>query len=202
MASSSEASRVLIYLLRRDLRLADNPIFHELSRLQKSKDTPPITHFLPIYIFSASQIEVSGFIPNSSSGNPSPSPYPECRSRIAGFWRCGPHRAKFLGESVWNLKSGLETLGSGLVIRVGLVKDVINSVLDGYKCHSPGKVEVAGIWMTEEESTEEKDEESDVREAAGNYGVDFRLFRDEKYYIDEYTCPVYAPPSKASRHPD
>ena len=70
--------RVLIYLLRRDLRLADNPIFNDVSRtFQQSQH--PYTHFLPIYVFPAQQIEVSGFLSSDSER----SPFPEARSNVA-----------------------------------------------------------------------------------------------------------------------
>ena len=84
---------VLIYVLRRDLRLDDNPVFHEISRLYLSKKAQ-FTHVLPLYVFNASQIEVAGFSTGSRS------PYPEARSAVGKFWRCGPHRARFLCESV------------------------------------------------------------------------------------------------------
>lgn len=169
--------RVLIYLLRRDLRLADNPIFHEVSQnFQQSHQ--PYTHFLPIYVFAAQQIEVSGFL---SSDNDR-SPFPEARSKAAGFWRCGRQRATFLAESVWDLKQSLHSIGSGLEIRVGLAGQVIQDLLKAFK---KVNVEVVAIWMTEEEGAEEKNEEVDVKEAAEKAGSKFRLCRDEKYYLDD-----------------
>ena len=75
----SQPNRILIYLLRRDLRLADNPIFHELARLN-SQSKKPFTHLLPVYVFPAQQVEVSGFVADGES-----SPYPEARSKVGGF---------------------------------------------------------------------------------------------------------------------
>lgn len=169
--------RVLIYLLRRDLRLSDNPIFHEIAKtLQQSQR--PYTHLLPIYVFAAQQIEVSGFISSDSER----SPFPEARSEAAGFWRCGPHRATFLAESVWDLKKSLGKVGSGLEIRVGMAGQVIKDTLEAFK---EQKTEVVGVWMTDEEGVEEKKEERDVKEAAQNADIDFKLWTDEKYFIDE-----------------
>jgi deoxyribodipyrimidine photo-lyase len=171
--------RVLIYVLRRDLRLCDNPVFHEISRLAQQSQGP-FTHVLPLYVFAAPQIEVSGLLadPNSKS------PFPEARSELGRFWRCGPHRAKFLAESVWELKSTLDALGSGLVIRAGLLGTIVEDLLKQFK--QAGKdVSVSAVWMTEEEGVEEKREERDVRRAAENSGADFKLWLDEKYYIDE-----------------
>ena len=45
--------------------------------------------------------------------------------------------------------------------------------------------EVVGVWMTDEEGVEEKKEERDVKEAAQNADTDFKLWTDEKYFIDE-----------------
>lgn len=172
-------SRVLIYLLRRDLRLADNPVFHDISRtFPQSKH--PHTHVLPLYVFSAQQIEVSGFLSSSDSR----SPYPEARSQHGGFWRCGPHRATFLAESIWDLKTALEEAGSGLTIRVGMVGDVVKDLLDGFK--KSGSAEVSGLWMTSEEGVEEKREEQEARRAVEAEGKEFRLWTDEKYFVDEY----------------
>ena len=169
--------RVLIYLLRRDLRLADNPIFHEISKtFQQSQH--PYALLLPIYVFAAQQIEVSGFLTSDSLR----SPFPEARSNTAGFWRCGHHRAKFLAESVWDLKNSLAEVGSGLEIRVGMAGQVIDDLLKAFKNES---TEVAGVWMTDEEGVEEKREEKDVKRAAEGAGIDFKLWVDEKYYVDE-----------------
>lgn len=171
------SSRVLIYLLRRDLRFADNPIFNEISKACQQSQTT-YTHLLPVYVFPAQQVEVSGFL-NSDSDR---SPFPEARSKVAGFWRCGPHRAKFLAESVWDLKQSLIDIGSGLEIRVGMVGQVVREILTASKQHN---TEITGVWMTEEEGVEEKREEQDVKRVAEEFGVGFKSWADEKYYIDE-----------------
>jgi deoxyribodipyrimidine photo-lyase len=180
--------RVLIYLLRRDLRIADNPILHEISKtFQQSPH--PYTHLLPVYVFAAQQIEVSGFLSSDSDR----SPFPEARSNVAGFWRCGPHRAKFLAESVWDLKKSLGHVGSGLEIRVGMVGQVVKEMLDAFQKES---TEVVGVWMTSEEGVEEKREEQDVRRAAEGGKAEFKLWTDEKYYVDEWDSQANFPSRK------
>ena len=180
------SQRVLIYLLRRDLRLSDNPILHDISKsFQQSQR--PYTHLLPIYVFSAQQVEVSGFLTSDTDR----SPFPEARSNAAGFWRCGPRRAKFLAESVWELKKSMQGVESGLEIRVGMVGQVIKDLLDAFKQE---KVEVVGVWMTEEEGVEEKREEADVKNAVEKAGTRFKLWIDEKYYVDEYAIVIRARP--------
>jgi deoxyribodipyrimidine photo-lyase len=166
-------SNILIYLLRRDLRISDNPIFNALAT-QKDHG---FTHFLPLYIFHAQQIELSGFTKDENTK----SPYPEARSRFGGFWRCGPRRAEFLAESIWNLKGGLEKIGSGLCIRAGTVADVMNTILE-----FGGEKKIGAVWVTKEEGVEEGRDENDIKLACRKVGADFRLWADEKYLIDEY----------------
>lgn len=171
-----ENNQALIYLIRRDLRISDNPILHHLST-QKDQH---FKYLLPLYIFNAQQVEVSGFIPE---GDGAKSPYPEARSQVGGFWRCGPHRAKFLAESVWDLKGGLEKLGSGLCIRAGSTLDVIRELLP--QLGGDRGLKVSAIWMVGEESVEESTGERAVRDACTEADVDFKLWNDEKYLIDE-----------------
>lgn len=170
--------RVLIYLLRRDLRVADNPILNEIGKISQQSQHA-FTHLLPVYVFAAQQIEVSGFQLSDSER----SPFPQARSQAGGFWRCGPHRAKFLAESVWDAKRRLSNLGSGLELRVGMAGQVIGEMLDAFK---QANTEVAGVWMTEDVGIEEKQEERDVRRAAERAETEFRLWVDEKYYVDEW----------------
>lgn len=180
--SNMSSPRVLIYLLRRDLRLADNPIFSEVS---KAFQQSHFTHFLPIYIFAAQQIEVSGFLKDNER-----SPFPEARSNAAGFYRCGHHRAKFLAESVFDLKKALYNTGSGLEIRVGLAGQVIQDLIRALKNES---ADVVGVWMTGEEGMEEKREERDVKQVADRTGTSFKIWTDEKYYIDDRDIPFGNP---------
>ena len=157
--------------------MSDNPILHSISQFSK-QSKQPFTHLIPLYVFPSQQIEVSGFLSDESLK----SPFPEARSAAGGFWRCGPHRAKFLGESVWDVKKGLEQLGSGLVIRVGRVGEVVESLIEGLEG------EVGALWMTSEEGVEEKREEREVRDVIKGKGV-FKLWTDEKYFVDE--CVLY-----------
>ncbi|KAK5175090.1 uncharacterized protein LTR77_000227 [Saxophila tyrrhenica] len=181
-----KSSRVLIYLLRRDLRLADNPIFHEIGKLN-SQSQKPFTHLLPVYVFPAAQVEVSGFLASDDQR----SPYKEARSEVGHFFRCGRLRAKFLAESVWDLKDDLSKTGSGLEIRVGTMQDVVKSLLDGFK--QQDDVEVHGLWMTSEEGWEEKIEEKEVKDLVRDDGKEFKLWTDEKYFVDDRDLPFQDP---------
>ncbi|KAK5653391.1 hypothetical protein OQA88_8876 [Cercophora sp. LCS_1] len=86
-------SNILVYVLRRDLRVADNPILHHLA-----SNNHGFTHILPIYVFQAHQVEVSGFLVNGAK-----SPYPEARSRVGRYWRCGPRHC---GSGKTNYRHG------------------------------------------------------------------------------------------------
>ena len=217
MSPTTQSSpSVLIYLLRRDLRVADNPIFCEISKAygqwQKSsrpkassgtqngssdegvrlnlddlsvkpKSPNHFTHLLPLYVFPAQQVEVSGFLAPETK-----SPYPEARSQVGNFWRCGPHRAKFLGETLWNLKDNLKKNGSDLVLRAGLVADVTSSLMQELKEKG---TEVSAVWMTAEEGVEEKREEREIRRMVQDAGKNFKLWADEKYFVDEYVLSQY-----------
>ncbi|RFU32596.1 hypothetical protein B7463_g3734, partial [Scytalidium lignicola] len=187
-------SNLLIYILRRDLRQTDNPILHTLA----TSSDHGFTHLLPVYIFPAQQIEVSGFlVPSEDATAPtSKSPYPEAKSKVGGFWRCGPHRAKFLAESVWDLKSSLEDVGSGLCVRVGMVPDVVSGLVEGFQGSNEDeskRFNVGAVWMTSEEATEEKEEEKCTKEACEGLGVEFKLWRDEKYFVDDRDLPFSDP---------
>ncbi|KAI5371153.1 putative cryptochrome/DNA photolyase class 1, cryptochrome/DNA photolyase, FAD-binding protein [Septoria linicola] len=178
--------RVLVYLLRRDLRLADNPIFNEVARLNEQSQKP-FTHILPVYVFAAEQVEVSGFL----SSDQEKSPYKEARSRVGKFWRCGSHRVTFAAESVWDLKQDLKQIDSDLVVRVGSVKDAVRSILDGYRGRDDA--EIHGLWMTSEEGWEEQNEEKAVKAMLEKDDKEFKLWTDEKYYVDDRDIPFKEP---------
>lgn len=166
-------SNVLVYLVRHDLRLSDNPIFH---RLASTKDHG-FTELLPVYIFPAQQFEVSGFIQDGSA-----SPYPEAKSKVSRVWRTGPHRAKFVTQCVWDLKKNLESVGSGLIIRVGYTTDVISGLMEDL---SQKQAKVGAVWITKEEGVEERRDQKAISALCEKFGADLTLFEDEKYFIDE-----------------
>ncbi|KAF2017168.1 cryptochrome [Aaosphaeria arxii CBS 175.79] len=211
MARRVTKPRILICILRRDVRLSDNPIFHHASQafidydshpetpdtnsredsMISDTEVPDFTHLLPVYIFPANQVEVSGFLASDSKR----SPYPEARSQIAGVWRTGPHRAKFMAEGAWNLKERLEGLecGSGLDLRVGMIGDVVENMLQWYakeKDDDGNTAEVSAIWMTADDGTEERADERDVKGIAAHYGVNVRVWEDEKYFVDDRDLPL------------
>lgn len=190
------APRILLYILRRDVRLSDNPIFHAASQHLKAarSSKPPtslssepssthFTHLLPVYIFPANQVEISGFLTKPSDKNP----YPEARSQVAKVWRTGPHRIRFMAEGVWDLRKKLEGLDcdAGLEVRVGRIPDVVSDILEWYSEAGENKGKITGVWMTDDDGTEEKGDEKSLRKLTEQHGVDFKVWKDEKFYVDE-----------------
>jgi deoxyribodipyrimidine photo-lyase len=102
-------------------------------------------------------------------------------------------RARFLAESVWDLKTGLQGIGSDLVIRVGTVQDAVRSILDGFK--DSNDVEVQSLWITSEEGWEERQEERQLKKLMEENEKEFELFPDEKYYINEYVLAIRTKPT-------
>lgn len=162
--------RILIYVLRHDLRLADNPVFHAIASQQH------ITHVLPLFVFNPVQYEVSGFL---SSSDEFRSPFPEARSRLGKFWRCGPYRAKFLAEALYDLKKDLQASGSDVIIRVGRSEEVVKGIVSALS--EAGHV-VQAVWMTKDCAYEEALEERAVKKVLPP-NTNFRVFHDNSTLI-------------------
>jgi deoxyribodipyrimidine photo-lyase len=165
-------NKLLVYLLRRDLRAIDNPILHHLATTDHG-----FTHLLPIYILPPHQIETSGFVVEGQK-----SPYPLAKSQVARFWRCGTHRAKFQAECIWDVKQNFENIGSGILVRIGKFDDVLKHLI---KSLNENNQSVDTVWMTEEPSKEELDDQNAVASVCSKEGINFKLWQDEKYFIDD-----------------
>ncbi|KAK1758703.1 putative cryptochrome [Echria macrotheca] len=165
--------RTLIYVVRRDLRVSDNPILHELATSANKQ----FTHLLPVYVFPADQVELSGFITDGSEN-----PYPPAKSPNGKYWRCGPFRAEFVGQAVWDLQQSLQALGSGLVIRVGKVAAVVGALVE--QLEKSGH-HVGAVWMASHEGSEEKRDEKAISKLCADKQAEFKLWADEKYLIDD-----------------
>lgn len=108
-----------------DLRLHDNPaLLHTINSLDK-----PHHLFLPVFFFDPRFV-----------GNNNPTAF--------GTSKCGPRRAKFLIESVANLRENMLKLGSGLVVSLGKPEDFFESL----RCRDDMAIQVT---CQEEVSSEE-----------------------------------------------
>ncbi|KAI0522278.1 cryptochrome [Xylaria bambusicola] len=172
---------VVIYLVRHDMRVKDNPI---LDRLASSKDHG-FTHLLPLHVIPPYQMEVSGFLKNGTK-----SPYPEARSEVGRFWRCGPHRARFIAQSLWNLKDNYIKLGNDLNIRIGKSHELLKDLINGLK---EQQIRVSAVWMIAEEGYEEEQEEKNLKEACSALGIQLEMCVDEKYFIDDRDLKLATP---------
>ncbi|KAK4659998.1 Mitochondrial cryptochrome [Podospora pseudocomata] len=175
MTVSKAPQNILIHIIRRDLRTSDNPLFHAAAT---APDEEKFDAYLPLYVFDAQQIDVSGFIHSAGATNPYGSP----RSQVAGYHRCGPHRAKFLGEAVWDLSETLKELKSGLFIRVGRIPDVVETLVSEL---AKKDARIGAVWMTSHEGSEEKADEKAVASLCKKVGAKWKLWVDEKYFIDD-----------------
>jgi deoxyribodipyrimidine photo-lyase len=165
--------KVLIYLFRNDLRVADHPVLDYLASVDHG-----FTHLLPVYVFPALQMDLSGFIQDEEQKQR----FQVKTSRVGHFPRCGPYRAKFIAESVWDLKSSLKSLDSDLLLRVGEHAEVVEDLVDAFQSR---KIDVGAVWMTGHVGSEEQDQEQAVSAACKVRNVKCKIWQDEKYFIDE-----------------
>ena len=108
--ASSKVKPLHIHLFRQqDLRLHDNPAL--CKTIDAAKRSADATGILPIFCFDPRIF-----------GNDALSEF--------GSIKCGPRRAKFVLESVADLRSNLEKQGSGLVVAHGKPEDVIQTLLN------------------------------------------------------------------------
>ncbi|KAL7956038.1 DNA photolyase, FAD-binding/Cryptochrome [Trichoderma compactum] len=175
--------RVVIYLVRRDLRVADNHILHLLSRYNINEEGT-YTHLLPVYILAPDRVETSGLLKDGER-----SPYPRALSEHSGVWKCGLHRVKFLAEAIWDMKERLEELDNGLIIRVGRFYETLKSIFLHYSSDKGGP-QISSVWMVKGNSPDEISEQQQVYAACYDFGIDYVKFRDRELFVDIRDAPM------------
>lgn len=85
----------------------------------------------------------------------------------------GVFRARFLAESVYDLKNRLQSVGSDLVVRFGQLEDVLENNI---KALQDAGDRVYGVWATKEICDEEVQQERRIEKMTGAYNVPLRLF--------------------------
>ncbi|PWN30767.1 cryptochrome, partial [Jaminaea rosea] len=163
---------VLICLLRLDLRIEDNalwhfahtghappstarPTSHNASKLPREEELfSRSTHLLPLYVFDEREVELSGLPGYVRKG-------PEARTQNFNFWKTGAFRARFIAESVYDLRSRLRDRGSDLCIRFGRVEDVVANLVKAFQDQSTN---VEGVWMQKEMTSGEVGVEERIEE--------------------------------------
>lgn len=174
---------VLICLLRFDLRIHDNPLFHYAhiphpppqhfspkahfqDRLVDEHDLHSTADYLlPVYVFDEREIELSGLPGYERQG-------PEARTQHFGFWKTGGFRARFISETVYDLRSRLREAGSDLLVRFGRPEDVIRNLVKGFKDQGDT---VEAVWMQKEMTHQEVRVESTIETSLKQYNVPLRM---------------------------
>ncbi|XP_053569753.1 cryptochrome DASH [Bombina bombina] len=142
-------ARTVICLLRNDLRLHDNEVLHWA---QRNAD-----YIVPLYCFD---------------------PRHYVQTYYYNFPKTGPHRLKFLLESVQDLRSTLKKRGSNLLLRRGKPEEIIENLV-----RQLGSV--SAVVLQAEATKEELDVESAVKQVCNRYGVKYQTFWGSTLYHRE-----------------
>ncbi|KDN44892.1 cryptochrome [Tilletiaria anomala UBC 951] len=190
---------ILICLLRLDLRIHDNALFHYAHR----PAAPPTreTWFAELCSASGQSTGASGDSEAFSrwadeaslhsqaqyllpvyvfdereielSGFPGyKREGPEARTKEYGFWKMSGFRARFTAESVYDLRSRLVERGSNLLIRFGKPEKVIANLVTALQAQGDF---VEGVWIQKEITHAEVQVENEIRTALNKRGVPLRF---------------------------
>ncbi|KAJ9112095.1 hypothetical protein QFC22_006395 [Naganishia vaughanmartiniae] len=107
------------------------------------------------------------------------------RSRLGNFWRVGRHRARFLVETVFDLKKTYDGKGGGLIVACGKPEEVAIKVVEALL--KSGK-RVEGVWTQKEVTTEEVTLLRRLRHGLEQSGVELHLV-DSKPMINPSDLP-------------
>ncbi|MEM9920381.1 MAG: DASH family cryptochrome [Bacteroidota bacterium] len=145
--------RVIVWF-RQDLRLHDNEaLAHAISNAEE---------ILPVFIFDPRVFEGT--------------------TRF-GFPKTGPHRAKFIIESVRDLRQSLRSLGSDLYVRVGKPEDEL--------FHLARLMKSSWIFCNRERTQEEVDVQDALEQKLWSVGQEIIYSRGKMlYYTQDLPFPV------------
>lgn len=135
---------LIIVWFRNDLRLHDNETLHEA--LQNA------THVLPVYCFDTRQFGTTAF----------------------GFPKTGAIRAKFLLETVRDLKLNLQDIGSDLVIKIGKPEEIVFALAKHHKAKA--------VYCQQEATDEEMLVEEQLERNLDTIGVGLKYFWGHTLY--------------------
>src|SRR5471030_2266711 len=141
------SERTILVWFRNDLRIHDNEILLEATR--KADKVLPVYCFDPYYF------------KRTASGNP----------------KTGNFRAKFLIESVADLRKNLQSLGSDLIIRIGHPAEVLPQLAEEY--------EVNEVYHHREVAYEETDISEQVETALWKIRLNLKHFIGHTMYHKE-----------------
>ncbi len=147
-------SKVSIVWFRNDLRLHDNEAFHEASFMS---DT-----VIPVYVFDPRVFGVKTSF---------------------GFEKTGAFRAKFILESVYDLRERLREKGSDLIIQVGYPEETLPKLGRENQAHY--------IFCNRERTHEEVQVQDTLEQTLWTYGMEVRYSRGKMlYYTADLPFPV------------
>lgn len=135
----------IIYWFRNDLRLHDNEGF-----LKATQDADEV---IPVFVFDTRQFK---------------------EIDLLGFPKTGTFRAKFLLESVQNLRDNLRKKGGNLLVRLGKPEIIISELAR--------ELTVSTVYTSKEAAQEETDIETALSKKLKVYNIDFEVFWQSTLY--------------------
>ena len=145
--------RSAIVWFRNDLRLLDNVVLREATRRSQ--------RVYPVYCFDPRQFS------ETALGEP----------------KTGSHRAKFLIESVTDLRQNLQKIGSDLIIRQGIPESVIVQLAR--------EVEATAVFASKEATSEEASVEAALEHNLNTQGIELMLeWQSTLFHIDDIPWPI------------
>jgi deoxyribodipyrimidine photolyase len=153
--SATKSKPLHFHWFRQDLRLHDNPALNKcIQNSNKSSKNDVSTGIVPIYCFD----------PRFLGGD---------TMTKFGSQKCGVMRAKFLLESVEDLRSNLEKKGSGLMVAYGHTEDVMAKLCKAIDDEVANAEQGAGIEplvsVQEEPSSQEYKVDKSVKRAVKTF---------------------------------
>ena len=132
----------ILVWFRNDLRVYDSETLYRASQAAQQKGA----QIFPIYCFDPRHFAKTSF----------------------GFEKTGAFRAKFLIESVANLRKNLRSLNSDLIVRFGKPEIIIPELIQEY--------EISSIYYHTEITSEEANVEKNLHSLLKNQGISFNKF--------------------------
>ena len=162
---SSRIPRILLYVLSRDARLSDNPAFHAASlhvarpNSSRTSSNGDRRHRDDSLTSEHGSANFTHLLPVYV--------FPPNQIEVSGFLSSPSDKSPYP-----EARSEVAR-----VWRTGPHRD--------WYSQNEHEGKISGVWMTDDDNTEEKTEVASVRKLAEQHGVDFKAWSDEKYFIDE-----------------
>lgn len=120
-------------------------------------------YLIPLYVFDEREMELSGLPGYRSQAPPAKTP-------LYDFWKTGRFRARFIAETVYDLRSRLADRGSDLLIRFGRTEDIVTSLVSALQAN--GDI-VESVWTQMEYAQPDVDWNATIEKRLSERGVPF-----------------------------